>query len=245
MNCCARPSALKEGTVVLDLSGGFSPSLAAAEELADTIRRNKGDKQVICLVENNSDAVAVLAAAVDEVVVADAGLLYLSGLSLNIDHYTGMLGKLGVRFQAITSGPQKTAPEPLTAEQPSDAALAEYKSLLNSLDQALISQSQRDDWPEERIRSMRAAAPQTAALAVEHGFADRAAEPGAFMLGLPKPQRDMDGSSPKPDLNSLPGIMKWWSEMMAGPQQSRHKAVVAVVQLEGTIVDGDGPLTKA
>ena len=91
---------------------------------------------------------------------------------------------------------------------------------------------------------MRAAAPQTAALAVEHGFADEAVEPGAYLLNLPHPSRELDGAGPTPDLNSFPGIMKWWSEMMAGPQQPRHPAMVAIVQLEGTIVDGDGPLDQ-
>ena len=234
----------KEGTIILDLSGGFVPSLAAAEEIADTIRRNKGNKQVWCLVENNRDAVAVIAAAADEVVVADAGLLYLSGLSFDIDHYTGLLAKLGVRFKAITSGPQKTAPEPLTAEQPSAEALTEYRTLLNALDAVLVEQSLRDDWNEEQLRALRAVAPQTGALAVQHGFADKTVEPGAFLLDLPQPSTDLDGSGPAPDLNSLPGIMKWWTKLMAGPQQSRHPAMVAVVQLEGTIVDGDGPLDQ-
>ena len=187
---------------------------------------------------------AVIAAAADEVVVAEAGLIYMSGLSFNIDHYTGLLQKFGMQFHAVTSGPQKTAPEPLTLDQPSEAALVEYQNLLKAMDAAVVGQSLRPDWDEAQLRAMRADAPQSGASALQHGFANTLVEPGAFMRELPQPSRELDNSGPLPDLESLPGIMRWWSQMMAGPRQTKHPAMVAIIQLEGTIVDGDGPLDQ-
>ncbi|TVR43141.1 MAG: S49 family peptidase [Planctomycetota bacterium] len=229
-----------EEHVVLDLSQGFFPSLAAAEELADTLRRRPEHKRVTVLLENVSDAAMVIAAAADEVAMAEAGLIWISGLSMQVDHYTEMLGKLGIRFAAVTSGEQKSAPEPLTLPEPSAAALAEYRDLLGQIDESLLSLSARDNLDTDALRAARASAPQTSALAKQLGLIDRSVDPQSFFHQLQEPSRHLESGGSAPDLESFTGIMNWWRQMMSGPRQTRHPQVVAVVQWEGMIVDGEG-----
>ncbi|TVR14943.1 MAG: signal peptide peptidase SppA [Planctomycetota bacterium] len=233
-----------ERRVVLDLSQGFMPSLAAAEALADTLRRRPDDIKVVCLVEQVGDAAFVVAAQADEVVMAQGGMLFVGGLSLNIDHYRDLLDSVGVRFTAITSGPQKIAPEPLTQSQPSPEALAEYRELLQGLDTQLRQATVRGDFDEDFLRAARARNPQTARAALDLGLVDRLVEPSTFFADQPQPLRHLSEGPDIPDLESFAGIMQLWRQLLQGEPRQRHNQVVAVVHLEGMIVDGDVGLTS-
>jgi protease-4 len=229
-----------EPTVALDLSQGFAPGLAAAEELAAVLRSRPAGKRVICLLDLVDDAALLVAAACDEVVANEAGLLVVDGLALEVDHFAGALAKIGVRFHAVTSGPEKIAPEPLTRSDASPAAQAEYRRLLAAIDAVLLAGSQRGTLDAARLRVARAGSPQAGKAAADLGLADRMVEPGAWMRSLPEPRRKLPAGRELPDPSTLTGIMALWAELLNGPSQQRLPEVVAVVELEGTINDGRG-----
>ena len=125
-----------ERRVVLDCSLEFHPGLAAVEELAAILRARPSGKTVACLLDNASDSVMALAAACDEIVMVEAGMLNLDGLAMSTDYYGDALNRFGVKFHAVTSGPAKSAPEPFTSSGPSATSIAEHQRLIDALDLA-------------------------------------------------------------------------------------------------------------
>ena len=228
-----------EKRIILDCSLEFAPGLAAAEELAAVLRSRSTDKRVVCLIDNASDAVLAIAAACDEVVMVEAGMLNVDGLSLSSDYYADALNRFGIKFHAVTSGAAKTAPEPFTKSRPSAAAIAEHQRLISALDQATLALAVRPNVTLERLTAARARAPQTAAIAKELGLVNAAVEPGAWLKGQPGPVRYLRQETDQPDFNSLPGIMAFINELMSGEQKRTLIKSIAVVELEGSIIEGD------
>jgi protease-4 len=229
----------KENRLVLDLSDGFAPSLVAAEEIAAVLRGRPADKRVICLLDNATDNTLVVAAACDEVVMSEAGLLMLKGLAASTDYYAEALGRIGVKFHAVTSGPAKSAPEQLTRNGPSEAATQEHERLVHGLDRVLLEECARGPLDAAGVKAARALSPQTSTVALATHLADRAVEPGAWLRDQPAPMRYFKAERETPDLSSLGGMMAFWKTLTEGESRPRYPQMVAIVELEGMIVDGD------
>jgi protease-4 len=228
-----------EQRVVLDASVGFAPSLAAAEELASVIRESKGQKKVSLLIDEADDKVMVVAAACDEVVMPEAGLINVEGIALSTYYFADALAKLGIHFHAVASGAHKTAHEALTRSGPSPAAIEEYQQLAEDLDQAELALCARPNLTAEAVKAARAQAPQVSRVAKELKLVDVVAEPGEWLEGLPAPRRLMpDGRKSIPDLSSFGGMMQFWGQLLEGEKEEKQPKVVAVVELEGEIVEG-------
>jgi protease-4 len=228
-----------EPRLVLDLTEGFQPNLAAAEELAAVLRARPAGKHVACLLDNAQDNALVVAAACDEVAMSSAGILMIDGLAASSDYYADALAKVGVKFHAVTSGPAKTAPEALTRNQPSEAAIKEHEHLVFGLDRVLVEESARGGLDAAGVQAARARAPQTSSIAVAAKLADRAVEPGAWLRDQPGPVRHFSSGRDLPDLGSLSGMVSFWKTLMEGDQPPKHAQMVAVVELEGMIIDGE------
>lgn len=231
-----------EPRVVLDCSTEFHPGLAAAEELAAVLRARPAHKKVACLIDNASDAVLAMAAACDEVVMVEAGMLNLDGLALSTDYYGDALNLFGVKFHAVTSGPAKTAPEPFTSGRPSAAAIAEQERLVNALDLASRTLVARGTLTTDAVKTAYAQAPQTAAIAQQLGLVTAVAEPGAWLRNQPGPVRHLKTGAETPKITNFAEMMTFISRLMNGEQKARPQRSVAVVELEGSIIDGDGSL---
>jgi protease-4 len=228
-----------ERNVVLDCSEDFHPGLATAEELAAVIRSAKGAKHVSILINQADDRTLVVAAACDEVVMPEAGLLTVGGLSLASYYFADALAKLGITFHAVISGEHKTAPEALTRSAPSPAGAQELHDLVADLDKILVADAVRGGLDAGGIAAARALSPQPAAVAVAQKLVDKAVEPDGWLADLPAPVRTIkDKAHEAPDLSSLTGIMQFMSQLTAGDRQEKKPKVVAVVELAGTIVDG-------
>jgi len=230
--------AAPEPEVFLDLSSGFSPSLAAAEELVEIIRAERGApgaKKITALIDMLDDRGLIVAAACDEVIVSEAGMVAAMGLSLGTVYMKEALAKVGITVHAVASGEHKTAHETFTANGPSPAAAADLKRLLNGLDATCVALMAR---PGLDVAAARARAPQPGALAVELKLADRTAEIGDVLAALPENTRWLEHGHRAPDLSSLPGMLAFWRQLMEGNDEPRRPKVVAVVELEGEIVDG-------
>jgi len=231
-----------ERRVVLDCSTEFHPGLAAAEELAAVLRTRPASKKVACLIDNASDAVLAMAAACDEVVMVEAGMLNIDGLALTSDYYGDALNLFGIKFHAVTSGPAKTAPEPFTSNRPSATAIAEHQRLVSALDQASRALIVRGTLSAEAVKAAYAQAPQTSVIAKQLGLVTAVAEPGAWLRNQPGPVRHLKTGTELPKLNTLPEMLAFLSQLMNGEPRQKPKRCVAVVELEGSIIDGDGSL---
>ncbi len=235
-------SVLSRGTehnVVLDCREDFHPALATAEELAAVIREAKGDKHVTMLINQGDDRTLVVAAACDQVVMPEAGMLTVGGLSLASYYFADALAKLGIQFHAVISGDHKTAPEALTRSSPSPAGEQELHDLVDSLDRILLSDAARPGLDAARMQAARALSPQPATVAVAQKLVDQAVEPDGWLAGLPAPVRTQQGRQHQaPDFSSLSGIMQFMGQLTEGDRDERKPKVVAVVELAGEIVEG-------
>lgn len=232
-----------ENTLVLDLSGGFAPTLAAAEELAEVLRAERQAdprpaRRVVALVDGLDDRALVLTAACDEVVMSEAGVLMAMGLYLDSWYLGDALARIGVKVHAVASGEHKTAHEAFTRNAPSPAAKADLRRLVDGLDASLLRLAGRPPCPSASLAAARAEAPQTAERAVALRLADRAAETGDWLAALPEPVRWQQDAGTRNDLGSLAGLLSFWRLLVDGEDRPRHPRVVAVVELEGEIVEG-------
>jgi protease IV len=231
-----------ERRVVLDCSTEFHPGLAAAEELAAVMKARPASKKVACLIDNASDAVLAMAAACDEVVMVEAGMLNVDGLALSSDYYGDALNLFGIKFHAVTSGPAKTAPEPFTSSGPSATAVAEHQRLVTALDQASRALIAHGTLSADAVKAAYAQAPQTSIIAKQLGLVTAVAEPGAWLRSQPEPVRHLKTGMDLPKITTPMEMLNFISQMMNGDQRPKPKRCVAVVELEGSIIDGDGSM---
>lgn len=225
--------------VVIDLSDGYAAGLAVAEELASVIRAERGTTRTItCLVDGVEDNALVLAAACDETVMANAGVIDIDGVALESFYFADALAKVGVKFHAVASGEHKTAHEPFTRNAPSPAGAAEFTDLANDLDQILIAQSLRPGLTREQLIAARARSPQTPELALQLKLVNATAEPGAWLAKLPEPVHHADDDQTGADLSGMAGMMQLWQKLLQGDQGPTYAEAVAVVELEGEITGG-------
>lgn len=234
--------AAPEPRLVLDLSRGFTPGLAAAEELAAVLRERAPEKRVACLVDRVEDAAMVVAAACDEVAVPASGMLMIHGIAMEHWYMAGALAKVGVRFRAVASGPFKTAPESFTREGPTDEARAEMRQLLNGLDKTLVALSTRPGFDAAALATVRATALQTATTARAAGMTNAVVEPVTWLAAQPGPVRRVRTGREPPDLSSLAGMMRFWGELLGGNASARPERSVAVVELAGMILPGENSM---
>jgi protease-4 len=168
--------------------------------------------------------------------MCDAGLLLIDGLGFESYYLADALAKIGVRFRAVASGEHKTAHEPFTRNGPSPAGLAELDELAHGLDRAVRDLSVREGTDLVKIR---ARAPQTPAIAAELGLVDVVAERGAWLADLPEPVRWVGSEEVgSRDLSGMAGLLEVWSQLLKTAEHPHHPQAVAVVELEGEIVDG-------
>lgn len=229
--------------VVLDLSEGYSGSLAAAEELAAVIRaEQRPGRTVACLVDGAQDNVLVITAACDETVLASAGLMDVDGIAAESYYFKDALAKIGVSFHAVASGEHKTAHEPFTANAPSAAGAQEFDELIHGLDKVLLDLSQRPQGPRPLTREMiiaaRKKAPQTPDLARELSLVDATADPSAWLAKQPGPITHTGDETKSTSASGMAGFMQLWTKLLQGDQGIKYAKAVAVVELAGEIVGG-------
>ncbi len=225
--------------VVIDLSQGYGAGLAVAEELASVIRAERGSTRTItCLIDGVEDNALVLAAACDETVMANAGIIDINGVALESYYFADALAKLGMRFHAVASGEHKTAHEPFTRNAPSPVGAAELTALAQDLDAILITDSLRPGLTREQLLAARARSPQTPDIARETKLVNATAEPGAWLAKLPEPVHHTDEERNGADLSGMAGMMALWQKLLHGEDGPSYAEAVAVVELEGEIIGG-------
>lgn len=228
-----------EPRLVLDLSRGFRPGLAAAEEIAAVLRERAPGKTVSCLIDQIEDPALLVLAACDDIAMPIAGMQAVRGLAAEHWYMAGALGRIGVRFHAVASGPYKTAPESFTREGPTDESRVEMRQLLDGLDKIVISLSQRPDFNAAALAKVRAFGLQTAPIARDLGLVKSLVEPGAWLAAQPQPMRMVRFGPDVPDLSSFAGIMRFWGQIIGGDAAVRPVRAIAVVELAGMIIPGE------
>ena len=163
-----------------------------------------------------------LASACSDVVIHPEGAPQVLGLQMQTEHYADAFESLGVDPEIERVGQFKSAPESFLASQPSEPAKLQLLELLDDLHNQFVGDSAqgRKQSPED-IEALLADPPMDAREAVERGLVDRS----AYLSDL---EEELGGEfeAAQPYFTAL---KRAWS---------RPRQAVAVLHVQGTIIDG-------
>jgi protease-4 len=150
------------------------------EELRASIDelRLGGKAVVVYLTGSPGNGAVYAASAASKILLHPASVVDLTGLSLDLVHVHGVLDAVGVDVQVVRRADYKTAAEPLTHLQPSEAQRAQQEAVLDQLYEELITNvaSGRQRTPTEVSRWIDEG-PHSAAEAEHLGLIDARAYP--------------------------------------------------------------------
>ncbi|MCB1938751.1 MAG: signal peptide peptidase SppA [Rhodocyclaceae bacterium] len=184
-----------------------------------------------------------LASVADKVVLAPDGFVLLQGLARYGTYYKRALDSLGVKVQVFRAGKYKSFVEPYTRQDMSPEDRAVTRHLLDTVWALLradvatgrkLAVSAVDDYVLDYRRLLAAAGGDTAVMARDHGLVDVLLDDAAWERFLrDEVGTDASGSAARVDMDAyLAATRGWLPEDGAG---------IAVVTLQGAIVDGEGP----
>ncbi|MEM9694296.1 MAG: signal peptide peptidase SppA, partial [Myxococcota bacterium] len=203
-----------------------TPSLPHAEEMIDAIRllRQRG-KKVMCHLEDASGQALYVCSAADRIAINPAGGLRFAGLASRYLYLGGLLDKLGIRADFVRIGRHKGAAEQFT-EGATDVARADHRELLRQFERVFLQQV-------------------AAGRAMPYPEAKLAISAGPFIAAEARARRLVD------TLVYEDEIPRFVEEVMGGqarivpyrapnpvPPRWVDGSKVAVIYLEGTMVDG-------
>ncbi len=239
--------------IVIDLSAAVSFNPAQLDELTRRLNRLKAsDKKLYAWLENASDVHLAIAAACDEVIMADFGGADLPSMSMGSMFYKDAMDLVGVTASVVRAGDFKGAVEPYLNSQMSTHLREHYLKMLKSINNAAVSRIargrglSRDDVRE--LQAKRFLLPQEA---LDAGLVDRLVPYGAMQETIDEmvggPTKWVTPKSSKKDVS----IFDLFSSSSA--RDAIKENTIAVMHLSGAITDGteegqgivSGPTVKA
>ena len=234
--------------VVLELDGFIGGGLTKLQAVANAIETFKASgKPVIAMGNAYTQAAYYIAAHADEVWLQDRGVVFLQGYGIYRNYFRDAIDKLGIDWNVFTAGTYKSAAEPFTRNDMSEAAKTANQDLLDQLWQAWLGgvatargldaatlQASIDNMPEE----LEASGGQFADMAVRLGLADRVATRAEFrehMIGIAGANGGRDDSYRSVGLAGYVDAQRLLRGDGAGERN------VAVVVASGPVVEGDAP----
>lgn len=209
--------------IVLDFEG-YSGNAAASQEVRRIIQRfRRNGKRTVAYLTHLRPGTMLAASAADRIVLQPSAQVHFRGLSHEVNHFKGLLDRIGVRAELIRHGRFKAAVEPFTQDTMSSEARHNYETLIQSLWHSLrdsIAVSRR--MSPALVDSIAHKSPLTARQADSLGLVDT-------LLYF----------------DDLPGFAKTsaivpWTSVSLPPFRTdwRSRPRIAIVTLEGEIVDG-------
>jgi protease-4 len=213
--------------VMLQLKAEPADSLAHAEEFGDAIRLLRANgKKVVCQLEDAQGRGLYVCAQADRIVIHPAGVVRFAGLRMQYQYYASLLDKLGIHAQFVRIGAHKSAPEAFTRDDASDVARGDHMDLLHEYEDVFLSDvGGGRRIPRAELASIFSRGPFIAAEATQSHLVDGT----AFDDELGKVVEEVVGrhvglrDSPRP---------------REAPARFGHRREVAVVYVEGDMVDG-------
>lgn len=177
-----------------------------------------------------------LASAADRIYLPPAGMLNFQGLSSQRTFYKNTLEKLGIDVQVFRHGQFKSAIEPFTRTDMSEAARLQTLTYVNSLwDQITKNVAQSRNLSLERLNEIANQVPmfQTDEFLLNSGLLDDLKYKDEVLNEL----KDSTGTDYKKDLNSI-GIRQYAKAYVADNFKGISKNKIAIIYAEGAIDTG-------
>jgi protease-4 len=189
----------------------------------------------------------LVAAACDEIIMPESGLLMLTGLRMQMFFYKDLLDKIGVQAEMIQMGDFKGAAEPYIRNRMSPALKQHLESVLDDLYsyvvQTIADSRKRNGLSHDKVRSLLDQGPFTPKQALKFGLIDRVAYESDWEKSLGetkkvKVQLVADYGKPKP---REPGLLDFF-KLFAPPTEPRlsDRPKIALIYAIGVIMEGQG-----
>ncbi len=219
-------------TVLIPI-GKLDVGLATIDELRAAIHRLRAaGKLVVATISTADDKTYMVAAACDQIRMDPLALLNVDGFAVGLRYYAEGLSKIGIRFDAVTIGTNKTGPDPLTERQARPEELETQRRILDRAFETLLT-----------------------ALTVDRGLSREAAEEiidrGMLTAGEAIDAGLIDELTTSSDPTQTPSLqlrgepIDWELDELAEPSPRWGQPwIISVVPVVGTIVNraSDNPL---
>ena len=233
------------------LLGGARFNLAQIEEMRQAVDRIKASgKKVHAHVDSLSTMSYALLSDASSLNVVPTGVVWVMGFNAESPYVRGLLDKIGVQPDFLTCGKFKSAAETLMRKGPSPQSQQMRSWLLDSLYESYVKMvAEGRGVPSEKVRTWIDGGPYSARTAKKLGIIDGVMHRQDLVASLKKEfgedvkfdkkygkkkKRDLDLSSPF-------AVFKIWGEILSGKKKKKTgKDAVAIVYVEGPIVNGSG-----
>lgn len=222
--------------------------LAQADELVRAIRDfRKTGKKVYCYLDSAGNGVYAIASSADYITLSQNSSLDIIGLNAQMSFYKGLLEKLNCNMDMLHCGAYKTAAEPFTRTEPSKENVEMVNWLLDGIYERWVNMiAEGRGQSAEQIRAAVDIAPIMADKALEMKLIDAVGSLNDFREHVRKNHgKDVEvvkkypeKSGMKMDFNNPFAMFQIFSKMMEEATATSEKPAVAIVYIEGPIVDG-------
>lgn len=227
--------------VVFDLSAAMAFNPAQLDELTRRIDELKDSgKKTYAWLENASGAHLAIAAACDEVVMADFGGVDLPSAAMGSMFYKDAMDLVGVKASVVRAGDFKGAVEPYMNSQMSDHLRQHYVDMLKSINRAAVSRIAKGRGLKRKdvrqLQSRRFLLPKEA---LDAGLVDQLVPYGAMKSTI----GEMVGENVKWKVprSSKKDITIFDLFNSSSSRSSVKENSIAVMHLSGAITDGHSP----
>jgi protease IV len=242
-----------EVTGVLLKIDGLSVGWAKLQELRDKIIQLRGSgKQVISYLHDGNNAEYLLACATDRIVLMPAGGIGLTGLRSEVMFYKGLLEKLDIEADMLSVGKYKSAVEPYTRGNMSEAQREAINAILDDFyeQQVEMIADGREDIDKATAERLIDRGPFTAEEAHAAKLVDslqyydelvksvEAEEPGKIQVVAESKKKRQQTQQ----LTGFAGFMKIFSMLASPPKTAaqRGKPQIALIHAVGPIMMSAG-----
>ena len=227
--------------IVFDLSATVSFNPAQLDELTRRLNRLKDSgKKTYAWLENASGVQLAIAAACDEVIMADFGGADMPSMSMGSLFYKDAMDLVGVKASVVRAGDFKGAVEPFLNSQMSTHLREHYIEMLNSINDAAVSRiANGRGLKRNEVRELQTRRMLLPSQALDAGLVDRLVPYGAMkqtideMIGDPTKWK-----TPKSSKREI-SIFDLFSSSKG--RDSVKENTIAVMHLSGAITDGHSP----
>lgn len=222
---------------------------AKLQEIRDKLIQLRGDgKVVVSYLKGGGNAEYMLACATDRIVLMPAGTIGVTGLRAEVMFFKGTFEKLDIEADMMSVGKYKSAIEPYTRDNMSDAQRETINDILDDLyeQQVQMIADGRDAIDEATAKQLIDGGPFTAQEALEAKLVDALQYYDELVKSVesdhPEPVKIVSDSrrrsSQPPDLTNFTGFMKFFS-MLTTPKRTRTrsgKPQIALIYATGPIL---------
>ncbi|MBB15013.1 signal peptide peptidase SppA [Candidatus Poribacteria bacterium] len=229
--------------------GGIDTGWGKLQEIRNRlINLHQNGKMVISYLDSANNAEYLLATATEQIILAPAGTIGLTGLRAEVIFYKGILDKFDIKADLFAIGDYKSAIEPYTRKNMSEAQRQAMTSILDNLHQQQVDMiaAGREHINAERAIELINQGPFTANEAHEVGLVDSLSYYDQLITSLESNHDSKTEFIPnygkkavtQPDLGTFTGLMKFISMFTKPTTQSKkhNTPKIALIYATGPIM---------